>query len=71
VVPLSGDRANCTEDTLRVAVEKDETCWKLDFSPRRNAFFEFADNPGTTVEISYGDERLPLTDFLNEYPLNF
>jgi superfamily II DNA or RNA helicase len=68
---LTIDRANCTSERLRVLAEKDGMIWRLDFNPRRDGFFEFADNPGAAIDVVYGDNELPFTDFLNECPLHF
>lgn len=68
---LAIDRANCTTESLRVIAEKDGMTWNLDFSPRRDAFFGSAGPSDLPICVIYGDDQLPFTDFLNEYPLHF
>jgi hypothetical protein len=70
-ISLSIDRAACTEEQLGVIAEKDAMVWTLTFNPKRDAFFQFTTEPSTPVEVIHGDDRLPFTDFLNEYPLYF
>lgn len=68
---LNIDRANCTAEHLGVIAEKDDLVWELNFNPKRDAFFQFTTEPKVLIEVRYGDDQLPLTEFLNEYPLHF
>lgn len=68
-VSLRIDRTRSSSNTLHVVLENEDQEWNFAFQVNRSNFFTQLDGPTITV-LDAGD-RLPLADYLNEYPLYF
>ena len=63
------DRAASTADHIRVVLETDDDQWEFDFEANQAVFFTLVS--GKDVQVLFSGDRLPIVDFLNEYPLYF
>lgn len=66
---LRVDRALSSPEQVRVILEHDDDEWAFDFTPNQNAYF--TRQTGKELTVKYDGDELPVTDFLNEYPLYF
>jgi len=63
------DRGASSSEQLQVVLETDDEEWRFDFSPGRSAFFTPVS--GRDLDVIYEGDRLPIAEYLNEYPLYF
>lgn len=66
---LNVDRKSSSEDKLRVVVTYEQDSWLFDFCPDSKVYFSLVS--GSDLDVAYDDDTMPLSDFLNEYPLYF
>src|SRR5258708_12490600 len=63
------DRAGSTADHIRVVLETDDDQWEFEFAANQAVFFTLVS--GKDLQVLFSGDRLPIVDFLNEYPLSF
>jgi len=68
-VSLRIDRPRSSSQVLHVVFENEDQEWNFGFQVNRDSFFTQID--GSTITVLHSGDRLPLADFLNEYPLYF
>jgi hypothetical protein len=66
---LRVDRIASTADRIKVILETDDDQWEFHFAANQATFFTLVS--GRDLQVLSSGDRLPIVEFLNEYPLYF